>query len=205
MKLEKLDVPQLGTNFMGEGPAIGRGYPGVGCNGIELPHTTGRQDHGWRLEHLPSIPPAQQGHPDDPSLLRHQAGDLGVLQELDLWVFPNYLGQAADKGRPGAVSTGMNDSGTGMGGFQSQPQLAVRPAVELGAQGQQLVNSVWAFVCQDPYGLWLGQPIARRQSVSSVLPRAIAGPQGNCNTTLSPRAGAVDQRFLSNEDCWNAL
>jgi hypothetical protein len=97
------------------------------------------------------------------------------------------------------------DSRPGVGGFQGEPQLAVGTAVEDRTQGEKLVNPVRTFVCQDVYGLGIGQPIARSQGVGCVLARAVTRTQRYGDSALGPGAGAVGQCFLGEEDGGDAF
>jgi hypothetical protein len=56
---------------------------------------------------------------NDVAFLTDQAGDLGVLQDLDFRMIADYLRQTADEGSAGAVSPRMDDTGSGMGRLQA--------------------------------------------------------------------------------------
>src|SRR5919107_4415364 len=185
MELEELEVPELRPDLMGEGPSVGSGNARVGCDRIQLPHPARGQDYGWGLEHLACLTSAQEGHSDNPPPVDHQTGDLGVLQNLYFSMVMDDLRQAADERGTGAVSSGVNDSGVGVGRFQSQPEPAFGAAIELGSQGQQFINPVGTFVCEDAYCLGIGQPVARGEGVRGMLAWAIPRSQGDGDTALS--------------------
>ena len=129
-----------------------------------------------------------------------EAGDLGVLEELDQRMVAHDLSQAADQRRAGSIAAGMDDPGPSVGGFEPEPEPPVGPAVENRAQGQKLINSVWAFTCEDSDGFGVGQAIAGRHGVGRVLARAVAGSERDRNTALRPGAGAVGERFFGHEN-----
>ena len=134
-----------------------------------------------------------------PSSSQH-AGDLGVLEQLNLGMAADHLSQASDERGSGPVAARMDDAGSGVGGFEPESQLAVGAAIEDGAQRQELVNPVRAFTCEDADRLGVGQPVAGRHGVGRMLAGAVSGPERHGDPALGPRAGAIGQRFLSNED-----
>ena len=138
-------------------------------------------------------------------LLSQQAGDLGVLEQLDLGMAADHLRQASDQRRSGPVAAGVDDAGARVGGFEPESQLPVGAPIEDGAQGQELVNPVRAFTCEDADGLGIGQPVAGRHGVGRMLAGAVTGPERHGDAALGPRAGAIGQRFLSNENHRKAL
>jgi hypothetical protein len=106
--------------------------------------------------------------------LNQQSGDFGVLDQLNFRMAPHHLSQAADERRSGPVSTGMDDSGSRVGGFESEAQLPVGGAIKDGAQREELVNSVRTFACEDADGLGIGQPVAGGQGVGCMLAGAVS-------------------------------
>ena len=94
----------------------------------------------------------------------------------------------------------MDDAGSGVGGFEPESQLAVGAAIEDGAQRQQLVDPVRAFTCKDAYRLGIGQPVAGGEGVGRMLAGAVSGPERHGDPALGPRAGAIGQRLLGDED-----
>ena len=51
-------------------------------------------------------------------------------------------GEAADQRRAGAVASGVNDPGPGVGGLEPEPEPPVGSAIEPSAQSEKLVNPV---------------------------------------------------------------
>ena len=80
---------------------------------------------------------------------------------------------------------------------RSRPSAA---AIEARAQGEQLVNPVRAFACEDSDGFGVGQAVAGGEGVGGVLARAVAGAEGHRDAALRPGAGAVGERFLGDHD-----
>ncbi len=110
------------------------------------------------------------------------------------------LSEAPDQRRTGPIATGMDDPGPSVGGFEPEPEPTVGPAVENSAQSQKLVNSVWAFTCEDSNGFGIGQAIAGRHGVGRMLARAVARPERHRNAALRPGAGAVGKRLFGDEN-----
>ena len=81
-----------------------------------------------------------------------------------------------------------------------KPEPPVGAAIEAGAQGEQLVNPVRAFTCEDSDGFGVGQAVAGGQGVGRVLAGAVAGAERHRDAALRPGAGAVGERFLGDHD-----
>ena len=115
-------------------------------------------------------------------------------------MLPDDLGQAADQRGTGPVAAGMDDPGTRVGRLEPETEPAVGPAIEAGAQAEQLVNPVRAFACEDSDGFGVGQAIAGGEGVGGVLAGAVAGAQRHRDAALGPGAGAVGERLLGHHD-----
>ena len=81
-----------------------------------------------------------------------------------------------------------------------KPSRPSGPRSNTRAQREELVNPVWAFTCEDSYGLGIGQAVAGRQGVGGVLAGAVAGPERHGDAALRPGAGAVGEGFLGDEN-----
>ena len=123
-----------------------------------------------------------------------------MLQQLDQRMRADDLGQAADQRRAGAVAAGVDDPGPGVGRLEPEAEPPVGSAIEPGAQGEQLVNPVRAFTCEDADGFGVGQAVTGGEGVGGVLAGAVARAQSHRDAALRPRAGAVGERFLGDHD-----
>ena len=119
MKLKEFDVAELGADFVGQSPAVGRRHPGIGGDLIQLAHSTGRENDCRCRQYLGWAALPDQRDANDMALPIDQAGDLGVLQDLDFGMIADHLCQTADEGGAGAVSPRMDDPGSSVGRFQA--------------------------------------------------------------------------------------
>ena len=123
-----------------------------------------------------------------------------MLQQLDQRVQADHLRQAADEGGAGPVAAGVDDPGTRMRRLEPEAEPPIGAAIEAGAQGEQLVNPVRAFTCEDSDGFGVGQAVTGGQGVGRMLAGAVAGAEGHRDAALRPGAGAVGERFLGDHD-----
>ena len=200
MELEELDVPELGAGAVGERPAVRRGDPRIGGDRVELSHTAGGQhDRGRRDGPARAVRPDHR-HTDRSSRVDPDRGHLGVLHQLDHRMGANHLRQAADQRRARAVAARVDDPRPRVGRLQPEPEPAVRAPIEPGPQGQKLVNPSRTFTCKDANGFGVGQAVAGGHGVGGVLAGAVSGSEGHGDAALGPRAGAVGQRLLGEND-----
>jgi hypothetical protein len=113
---------------------------------------------------------------------------------------PHYLGEAPDERRASLITSGVDDAGPGMGGFQTKSEPAVWTAVEHGTKGQQLIHPVWSLTRQYPHRFGISEAIAGRHRVRGMLAWAISGANRDSNTTLGPGTGAVSQGLFGDEN-----
>ena len=200
VELKKLDVAKVYAGAVRQRPTVRGGDLGIRGDGIELTHAAGGQDDGGGKDRPARPPVRQRNDTRGRALVGQQRGDLRVLEQLDERVVAYHVGQGADERRTGAVAAGVNDPGPGMGGLEPKTQTAIGPPVEYGPQGEELVNSVGAFTCEDSYGLWVGQAIARGHGIGGVLARAVARAECHGDAALCPGTRAVGERFLGDEN-----
>ena len=202
MELEELEVPQLGAHLVRQGPAVARGRERVGGDGVELSHAAGGEDDGWtgQRQRLSTGPDRHDSHHALPPPRHEHSCDLGVLADLDERMAGDDLGETPDEHRAGAVAAGVEDPRAAMRPFEAHPQRSVRPSVEHRTQGDQLADSLRSLRGEDAHRLGIGEPVARRERVGGVECRTVSGAEGRGDPTLRPRARAVGERALGDEN-----
>ena len=201
MELEELEVAKLGADPVRQRPAVGGGHLRIGGDRVELAHAAGGEHDGAGAESDSRASPADStATPAARPSCDQERGDLGVLQQLDQRMRADHLGEAADQRGAGPVAAGVDDPGPGVGRLEPEAEPPVGSAIEPSAQGEQLVNPVGAFACEDANGFGVGQPVTGGQGVGGVLAGAVAGAQGHRDAALGPGAGAVGERFLGDHD-----
>jgi hypothetical protein len=92
MELEELDITELRTSSVSQGPPVGGGDFGVRGDGVQLPHAAGGEDYCWCANGRPGAATGEGANTDDTAFMGQKAGDLGVLQDLNLGKTPNHFG-----------------------------------------------------------------------------------------------------------------
>src|SRR5215207_5632158 len=112
----------------------------------------------------------------------------------------HYLGETPDERSAGLVTTRVDDAGTGVGGLETKPQLAVGTAIELRTQRQQLIDAVRALTRQYPHRFRISQAVTRCHRVGGMLAGAVAGANRDSDPTLGPGARAIGKSFFGDEN-----
>ena len=141
----------------------------------------------------------------DAILVCQETGHLGVLEQLDPWMAPNYLCEAANERSAGLIAAGVDDAWTGMGGFEAKSQLAIWTAIEHRAERQELIDPVRTFTRQYVDCFGISHAIAGCHRVSGMLARTVAGPNRYRDPALGPGTGTVSERFFGDEDYGETL
>ncbi len=159
MELVKLHVGNLGSGVPRHRDAVAGSHRGIRCIAVHLPGTSAGQQHGPRPHPRHLAVAIEQPNPGNGSVLDHQVGGRGPLQQRDVGDGPRVAQQRPPDLRPGSIPVRVQNAIAAVRALARQHQLS-RLAVEIRAPAQQFLDAQRPFLHQHPRRFAVHQAVA---------------------------------------------
>ncbi len=133
-----------------------------------------------------------------------QVGREGVFEDVDVRVVADRRDKGRFNGEAGGVAAGVEDSGAGVGRFQTLGEFAVVP-VEGDAEADEIRNPGWTFFAEGADGCGAAEAGSGAEGVFDVLGHVVVGVHDGGNAALGVAGvGLVEGGFCDEGDLVSA-